>query len=77
MKRDTSYPKISIVTPPYNQEEFLEREILREVGITEDYVMLWGSGEAYREFLYVESAELEMKQNLLSGHKYVILKRKQ
>ena len=55
MKRDTSYPKISIVTPPYNQWEFLEREILREAGITENYVIICGSGEVYREFLYVDN----------------------
>ena len=30
------------------------REILKQVGITEDYVEIWGSGEVYREFLYVD-----------------------
>jgi GDP-L-fucose synthase len=27
---------------------------LKKLGITEDYVMLWGTGELYREFLYVD-----------------------
>jgi len=27
---------------------------LREIGITGEYVMLWGTGEPYREFLYVD-----------------------
>jgi GDP-L-fucose synthase len=30
------------------------RQILERIGITEDSVILWGSGEVYREFLYVE-----------------------
>jgi len=30
------------------------REILKEVGVTEGYVEMWGSGEVYREFLYVD-----------------------
>jgi GDP-L-fucose synthase len=30
------------------------REILNQVGITEEYVEIWGSGEVYREFLYVD-----------------------
>ena len=30
------------------------KEILMQVGIAEDYVEIWGSGEVYREFLYVE-----------------------
>jgi len=30
------------------------REILKQVGVTEDYVEIWGSGEVYREFLYVD-----------------------
>ncbi len=30
------------------------RATLEKLGITEDYVALWGTGEAYREFLYVE-----------------------
>ncbi len=30
------------------------RNALEKLGITEDYVMLWGTGEAYREFLYVD-----------------------
>ena len=29
-------------------------EILKQVGVTEDYVKIWGSGEVYREFLYVD-----------------------
>lgn len=29
------------------------RHIIKRLGITEDSVMLWGSGEPYREFLYV------------------------
>jgi GDP-L-fucose synthase len=29
------------------------REILKQVGVTEDYVEIWGSGEVYRELLYV------------------------
>lgn len=29
-------------------------EYLKQVGITEDYVEIWGSGEIYREFLYVD-----------------------
>jgi len=30
------------------------REILKQVGVTKDYVEIWGSGEVYREFLYVD-----------------------
>jgi len=30
------------------------RDILKQVGVTEDYVEIWGSGEVYREFLYVD-----------------------
>ena len=30
------------------------KEALEKVGITKDYVLLWGSGEVYREFLYVD-----------------------
>jgi len=30
------------------------KEILKQVGVTEDYVEIWGSGEAYREFSYVD-----------------------
>ena len=30
------------------------RVILKQIGITEDYVEIWGSGEVYREFLYVD-----------------------
>jgi len=30
------------------------REILKRVGVTEDYVEIWGRGEVYREFLYVD-----------------------
>ena len=28
--------------------------ILKEIGITPEYVKLWGSGKPYREFLYVD-----------------------
>ena len=28
--------------------------ILQKLGITKDYVILWGSGKSYREFLYVD-----------------------
>ncbi len=34
-------------------EESVE-EVLKQVGITEDYVILWGTGEVYRELLYVD-----------------------
>lgn len=34
--------------------EQLIKKILSKVGITKDYVILWGSGEVYREFLYVD-----------------------
>ena len=30
------------------------KKVLEKIGITKDYVLLWGSGEVYREFLYVE-----------------------
>jgi GDP-L-fucose synthase len=30
------------------------RDLLKQVGVTEDYVEIWGSGEVYREFLYVD-----------------------
>jgi len=30
------------------------KKTLKQVGITEDYVEIWGSGEVYREFLYVD-----------------------
>lgn len=30
------------------------KNALNKLGITEDYVMLWGTGESYREFLYVD-----------------------
>jgi GDP-L-fucose synthase len=30
------------------------KTVLKKIGITEDYVLLWGSGEAYREFLHVD-----------------------
>ncbi|MBI5192092.1 MAG: GDP-L-fucose synthase [Nitrospirae bacterium] len=33
--------------------EFIE-DILKHLGITKDSVVLWGSGEPYREFLYVD-----------------------
>src|SRR3990172_6517777 len=29
-------------------------DVLKHLGITKDYVLLWGSGEPYREFLYVD-----------------------
>lgn len=31
-----------------------EEQILEQLGITKDYVFMWGSGEHYREFLYVD-----------------------
>lgn len=30
------------------------RDVLKKIGITENYVMLWGGGEVYREFLHVD-----------------------
>ncbi len=30
------------------------KSVLRKIGISEDYVILWGTGAAYREFLYVD-----------------------
>jgi GDP-L-fucose synthase len=36
------------------ESEISIRDILKHVGITEDYVEIWGSGEVYREFLYVD-----------------------
>jgi GDP-L-fucose synthase len=30
------------------------RSLLEKLGISEDYVMLWGNGEPYREFLHVD-----------------------
>jgi len=30
------------------------KETLKQVGVTEEYVKIWGSGEVYREFLYVD-----------------------
>jgi GDP-L-fucose synthase len=30
------------------------KDILKQVGVTEDYVEIWGSGEVYREFSYVD-----------------------
>jgi len=30
------------------------KKVLNKIGVTKDYVLLWGSGEVYREFLYVE-----------------------
>jgi GDP-L-fucose synthase len=30
------------------------KKTLKQVGITEDYIEIWGSGEVYREFLYVD-----------------------
>lgn len=43
----------------YDKEPDLEKkekldEILSRFGITKDYVVLWGTGEPYREFLYVD-----------------------
>ena len=29
-------------------------EVLARIGVTRDYVVLWGTGEPYREFLYVD-----------------------
>ena len=34
--------------------EQLIRNVLKKLGITKDYVVLWGTGETYREFLYVD-----------------------
>jgi GDP-L-fucose synthase len=34
--------------------EQLIKEILEKSGITEEYVLVWGTGEVYREFLYVD-----------------------
>jgi GDP-L-fucose synthase len=28
--------------------------VLKKLGVTEDYVLIWGTGEAYREFLCVD-----------------------
>ncbi len=28
--------------------------VLKKLGVTEDYVLIWGTGEVYREFLYVD-----------------------
>jgi len=36
------------------ESEYSIRETLKRVGVTEDYVEIWGSGEVYREFLYVD-----------------------
>jgi GDP-L-fucose synthase len=36
------------------ESEISIRDILKQVGITENYVEIWGSGEVYREFLYVD-----------------------
>ena len=30
------------------------RKTLEKVGVTEDYVLVWGTGEVYREFLHVD-----------------------
>jgi GDP-L-fucose synthase len=30
------------------------KNMLKKIGITEDYVIFWGAGEVYREFLHVE-----------------------
>ena len=30
------------------------KEVLESIGITKDYVKVWGSGEVYREFLHVD-----------------------
>ncbi len=37
----------------YDDEKSIE-EALSKVGVTKEYVLLWGSGEPYREFMYVE-----------------------
>ena len=53
------------LSPPFSKGEIsfppLEKggeggfeDILKRLGITKDYVFLWGSGEPYREFLYVD-----------------------
>ncbi len=36
------------------QDEASIKQILKNLGITAESVLLWGSGEPYREFLYVE-----------------------
>lgn len=40
-------------TVNFEDEESIKHSMKR-LGIFEDYVMLWGSGEPYREFLYVD-----------------------
>jgi len=35
-------------------EERSIKHILKGIGITEDYVLLWGNGESFREFLYID-----------------------
>ncbi len=37
----------------YNKEDTILKA-LKSIGITKDYVMVWGSGEVYREFLYID-----------------------
>jgi GDP-L-fucose synthase len=36
------------------EQEDAIREVLRQVGITDDHVTVWGSGKPYREFLHVD-----------------------
>lgn len=36
------------------EEEESIKHNLKKIGITEDYVILWGAGEPYREFLHVD-----------------------
>jgi GDP-L-fucose synthase len=37
----------------FNNENSM-KEALKEIGITEDHVLIWGSGEVFREFLHVD-----------------------
>jgi GDP-L-fucose synthase len=36
-----------------NEEESIKR-VLGKIGITEDYIILWGTGDVYREFLFAD-----------------------
>ncbi|MHB1657612.1 MAG: GDP-L-fucose synthase family protein [Burkholderiales bacterium] len=38
---------------PLNDEKDIE-ELLRTFGITKGHILMWGSGEVYREFMYVD-----------------------
>jgi GDP-L-fucose synthase len=38
----------------YFRDEIKIEKLLEKAGIHSDYVMVWGSGEVYREFLYVD-----------------------